>query len=185
MAGWRGWNLALHRDLGYLVAGLTVIYAVSGVAVNHTSDWNPNYRIVREQRTFAPIAIAEREVMVAELVQKLALGELPKDSFRSRPDSLELFYEGWSVKADATLGVATVERPRDRPFLRDFNFLHLNHAKGLWTWVADLFAVALAFLAISGALIPRGKKGLAGHGKYWVLLGLAIPLGFLVTLRWL
>jgi hypothetical protein len=26
---------ATHRDLGYFFAGLTVIYAVSGIAVNH------------------------------------------------------------------------------------------------------------------------------------------------------
>lgn len=180
---WRHWNVVLHRDLGYAVAALTVVYAVSGIAVNHADQWNPNYRIAREEQRFEPIAVGEREVMVAELVKKLDLKELPKESFRSRPDSLELFYDGWSVKADATAGVAVIERPRGRFLLRGFNALHLNEAKGLWTWVADLFAVALAFLAIGGVLIPRGKKSLAGHGKYWVLLGLAVPVGFLLALR--
>ena len=40
--------IATHRDVGYFFAGLTVIYAVSGVAVNHIDDWNPNYVIRRE-----------------------------------------------------------------------------------------------------------------------------------------
>jgi hypothetical protein len=182
MAGWRHINVVVHRDLGFLVAALTVVYAVSGIAVNHTHQWNPSYRLAREARTFAPIAVAEREVMVAELVKKLELGELPKDSFRSRPDSLELFYEGWSVKADATAGTAVIERPGERPGLFQANFLHLNRGKGWWTWVADAFAVALIVLAVGGALIPRGKKGLSGHGKYWVLLGVAVPLGFLLAL---
>jgi hypothetical protein len=135
-----------------------------------------------EAQRFGPIAVADREVMVAELVDKLKLPGLPKDSFRSRPDSLELFYDRWTVKADATAGLAVVERPRERPVLRQFNFLHLNHAKHLWTWVADAFALVLIFLAVGGALIPRGRKGLAGHGKYFVLLGLAIPLGFVLAL---
>lgn len=182
MAGWRQWNVALHRDLGFLVAGLTVVYAVSGIAVNHVHQWNPNYALTTETQRFEPIPVAEREVMVAQLVAKLALPGPPKDSFRSRPDSLELFYDGWTVKADATAGVATVERPRERPLLRQFNFLHLNHAKHLWTWVADAFALVLIFLAVGGALIPRGKKGLVGHGKYFVLLGLAVPLGFVLAL---
>ena len=39
---WRRWNNVLHRDLGYLVFALTFLYAVSGVAVNHTHQWNPN-----------------------------------------------------------------------------------------------------------------------------------------------
>ncbi|HQL31599.1 MAG TPA: hypothetical protein PLM67_15390, partial [Thermoanaerobaculales bacterium] len=35
--------IATHRDVGYFIAGLTVIYAVSGIAVNHIDDWNPSY----------------------------------------------------------------------------------------------------------------------------------------------
>jgi hypothetical protein len=182
VSGWRQWNVALHRDLGFVVTGLTVIYAVSGIAVNHVHQWNPNYALVREEQRFAPIAVGERDAMVAELVEKLKLPGPPKDAFRSRPDSLELFYEDFSVKADATSGVATLERPRPRPVLRQFNLLHLNNPKGLWTWVADVFALVLIFLAVGGALIPRGKKGLGGHGKYFLLLGLAVPLGFLLAL---
>ena len=28
----------IHRDVGYLVVGLTLIYAISGIAVNHIDD---------------------------------------------------------------------------------------------------------------------------------------------------
>ena len=30
----------LHRDFGYLIVGLTFVYAISGLAVNHIDDWN-------------------------------------------------------------------------------------------------------------------------------------------------
>jgi len=40
--------IATHRDIGYFFAGLTALYAISGVAVNHIDDWNPNYVIRRE-----------------------------------------------------------------------------------------------------------------------------------------
>lgn len=183
--GLRQWNVALHRDVGYLVAGLTVAYAISGFAVNHTADWNPNYTIVREERRFEPIAVGERDAMVAELVRKLALPGPPREAFRARPEQLELFYEGWSVKADAALGTAIVERPRDRALLRDLNFLHLNHPKGAWTLVADLYAVALAFMAISGLFIARGRTSLAGRGKWWLMAGIAVPAAFVVVLRYL
>ncbi len=43
-------NRITHRDIGYLIAGLTIIYAVSGIALNHKHDWNPNYII--EDRGF-------------------------------------------------------------------------------------------------------------------------------------
>ena len=32
---WRAWLRAVHRDFGYLAVGLTMIYAFSGIAINH------------------------------------------------------------------------------------------------------------------------------------------------------
>ena len=88
------------------------------------------------------------------------------------------------MQADATAGVAIVEKPRDRFILRDVNFLHLNHPKGLWTWVADIYAILLAVLAISGLFILRGRNGLAGRGKWFATAGLLVPVVFLVVLRY-
>ena len=35
---------AREFDVGYLVVGLTVIYAISGIAINHIDDWNANFK---------------------------------------------------------------------------------------------------------------------------------------------
>ena len=40
---WRPWLRAIHRDVGYLAVGLTFVYALSGLAVNHIADWDPNF----------------------------------------------------------------------------------------------------------------------------------------------
>ncbi len=45
---WRKWNRAIHRDFGYLFFGMTIIYALSGIAINHLDDWNPNYKVVTQ-----------------------------------------------------------------------------------------------------------------------------------------
>jgi hypothetical protein len=180
---WRRLNTSLHRDIGYFCAALTVVYAVSGIAVNHTHQWNPSYRIERETRTFAPIAAAGADETVDLLVRALQLPGRPKSHFRSSPRSIDLFYDGWSVLADTGAGTATVERVHERPFLRDANFLHLNQPKKLWTWFADLYAVLLGFLAISGLFILRKRNGLAGRGKWFVLAGVLLPLVFLVFAR--
>lgn len=39
---WRRWSIVLHRDVGYLATAMTLAYAISGIAVNHIADWNPN-----------------------------------------------------------------------------------------------------------------------------------------------
>ncbi len=177
---WRKWNNILHRDLGYLAVGLTVVYAVSGVAVNHIHQWNPSFDVERVTESIEPIAVSDRETMVAEAVEKLGLESLPKESFRPDPATLQLFYEDWSVEVKALEGIATVERPKERFLLRSFNFLHLNHAKKLWTWVADLYAIVLLLLALTGLFVLKGRKGLTGRGKWLVAAGVFIPILFVV-----
>ena len=181
---WRRLNRALHRDVGYLIAALTIVYAVSGVAVNHIHHWNPNYRITWETRSFEALAISEKDEMVAALVERLGLPGPPRESFRPSPEEIHLFYEGITVEARVTEGVARVQTTSDRPLFRDANFLHLNHGKGLWTVFADLYAVLLAGLAISGMLILRGKKGFSGRGKWLFAIGTLAPLAYLFFARY-
>lgn len=181
---WRRWNNLLHRDLGYLCVGLTVIYAISGIAVNHVHHWNPNYKIERVEEAIGPIPYSDRQTMVALAVERLNLPGFPEESFRPDPETLQMFYDGWSVEIDITSGVAMVERPRDRVLLRDSNYLHLNHPKGVWTYVADVFAFLLLFLAISGMFVLKGKSGLTGRGKWFILAGVLVPLGF-IALRYI
>jgi hypothetical protein len=181
---WRRLNMALHRDIGYLVAALTIIYAVSGVAVNHIHHWNPSYRISNERVEFEPFDVSDKDTMVAALVERLDLPGPPNESFRPSPEEVHLFYERITVEARATEGVARVETTRDRPVFRDANFLHLNQGKGLWTILADVYAVLLGTLAISGLFILRGKKGFGGRGKWLFAIGTVIPLVYLVFARY-
>ncbi len=173
---WRKWNNILHRDLGYLAVGLTLVYAISGLAVNHTDDWNPSFRFVRQQERFDPLPVTDRETMERALVDVLDLPGPPKDSFRSSPHKIQLFYDGWTVDADVEAGVAMVERPRERLVLRDMNRLHLNHPRGLWTYVADVYAGVLCLLAVTGMFVLKGRKGLTGRGKWLVGAGVLVPL---------
>lgn len=179
---WRYWNNVLHRDIGYFVVGLTLIYAISGIAVNHIDDWNPNYSVTEEERGFEIFAPTDRESTISLLVDRLELPE-PIDAFRSTPTKIELLYEGWSVKADVETGAAVIVRPTERALLFDFNFLHLNHAKGWWTFFADAYAGLLILLALTGMFVLRGRKGLAGRGKWFVTAGVLLPLLFLVWER--
>lgn len=177
---WRTWNNRLHRDVGYVAVGLTVIYAISGIAVNHIEDWNPNYSFEIEERRFAAFEPTDRDQTVSTLVDVLDLPE-PIDAFRRTPADVELFYEGWSVQANVREGQATIERPVARPILFEFNELHLNRVKGAWTWIADAYAVALLFMATSGMFVLRGRTGLAGRGKWLVGAGILIPVVALVV----
>jgi len=44
----RKWSKILHRDFGFFFVGATIIYGLSGIALNHLHDWNPNYAVELE-----------------------------------------------------------------------------------------------------------------------------------------
>ena len=68
---WRRLNNVLHRDIGYLAVGLSIVYGVSGVAVNHKADWNPSYRVTKTARQIEPIEASDRDAIVREALAKL------------------------------------------------------------------------------------------------------------------
>jgi len=180
---WRKWNTVVHRDLGYLCFGLTLIYAVSGVAVNHIDTWNPNYVFERERTNIGPIVTGE-DVTDSDVIAILTrLGEKrPYRSFfqKSRDDVDIFFREGSATSVHLRTGDVRQERARPRPVLYPMNFLHLNHPKKIWTWMADLYAVSLALLAITGLFVLKGKKGITGRGAWLTVAGIVIPVLFLI-----
>ena len=179
---WRKWVRLIHRDVGYVCAGLTVVYAVSGVAVNHVRDWNPNYRVTRDTVVLGdlPSAYPGSEGFAAEVLAEVGISDDVLSSFRPDSATVDVFVDGGSVRVDLEARVAVVERVSERRILRATNVLHLNQPRKLWTWVADLFAVALALLAVTGIFILKGKTGITGRGAWLTGLGVAIPVVFII-----
>lgn len=172
---WRKLNNALHRDVGYLVVGLTVVYSVSGLAVNHRADWNPSHRLDRAARQISPIHATERDEIVRQARAALALGE-PRAVFRPDRETLQLFYESRTYSVDLPTGAVIVDGVRKRPVLWEMNQLHLNTPKGAWTWIADLYAAALLFVSVTGLFVLKGRAGITGRGAWLTAIGAAIPL---------
>lgn len=178
--GWRRWNHILHRDVGYFCIGLTIIYAVSGIAVNHLShDFNPSYTIEKSTKSISPLAPGKSpDRNYTEMVlHELEISEHLKNGAMLSPETIRLFTKSYTIDVNTAAGTATIESIRRRPLLYEFNFLHLNKAKGIWTWLADLYGAALALLAITGMLMIRGKS--TRRGLLLTGAGIALPLFYL------
>jgi len=76
-----------------------------------------------------------------------------------------------------------VEIVKDRRGLQEMNFLHLNQPRAWWTYMADLYAVALLALAVTGLFMLKGKKGITGRGAWLTTVGVLIPVVFLWLYR--
>lgn len=181
---WRKWNNILHRDIGYLCVGLTIIFAISGIAVNHIKDWNPNYKIERVEFKINPIPIISADKMVADVVKQLKIVDKVESRFRSSPENLKIFFANQTIEVNTVTGQGIYEYISERALLHDMNFLHLNHAKKIWTYFSDLYAVALIFLAISGLFVLKGKKGIKGRGAWLTAIGVVFPILFLLMYKY-
>ncbi len=176
---WRSWLRAVHRDAGYLAVGLTVIYAVSGLAINHIADWDPNFVSYTRERTIAPIAAeVPDDVAIAEATKALGVGP-PRSTYRAG-DEIHLEFDDRKLVVYGDSGTVIEQGRSSRFFLRVANWLHYNRGKKAWTYVADIYALLLLYLAISGIFMIKGKKGFKWRGASMVALGAAVPLIYVV-----
>ena len=181
MAGWRPWVRAIHRDTGYVAVGLTLVYALSGLAVNHVSTWDPSF-VSRQRSVDLPVPIAgDTDAEIARtILEALQVEGPPNDIFRNQ-DELQLTLDRHTVVVNMRTGHVDDEEQVPRVFFSAVNWLHLNRSKQAWTWFADAYALALIYLALSGLFMIPGRKGLRGRGAVLALVGGAIPLLYLAV----
>jgi uncharacterized protein len=176
----RPWVRAIHRDAGYVGVGLTLVYALSGLAVNHVADWDPSFRqISATYQLPAPLPSAAEPA--AERVRAaLHIDETPREVYAAGDDAVDLVFDRRTLHVTPSTGKVIEEGQAPRFLLRAANWLHLNRGKKAWTYVADGYACVLLYLAISGLFMIPGKKGLWGRGALLAALGAAIPIGYVV-----
>lgn len=172
---WRPVLRGLHRDAGYLAVGLTVVYALSGIAVNHIDDWDPNFSTSQTEHRFE---IPDDTVdAVATVTAELGIEASPRSIYRAAPDRLDVVVdERLMLTIDPIDDRVVVNERESRFVLRAANWLHLNRGKAAWTYIADAYAVLLLFLALSGLVMVRGRYGVAGRGWVLVAIGIAVPV---------
>ncbi len=172
--------IVLHRDIGYFFAALTVVYAISGIAVNHVDDWNPNYIVTHQSRELGSLEGVVPEKLGEEILARMGIDERPKAAVPMSEKEFRIFLKDRTLSVSLPGGHLVDEQIRRRPFFFHLNVLHLNHAKGLWTWYADIYALGLLILALTGIFIIPGKKGLGGRGRILLILGFVVPAVFLL-----
>lgn len=72
-----------------------------------------------------------------------------------------------------------MEHIKEKRILKELNYLHINGPRSVWTYVSDLYALILGFLAVTALFVLKGKKGFSGRGIWLTLLGIIIPIVFL------
>ena len=178
-------NRNVHRDLGYIFFFMTIIYGLSGIALNHIDDWNPSYIIDNKE-----ISIKEtlnKEMLNRSKVISLLKTYAPEEKFKNYyfPDenTLKVFIKDGNVIIDISSGQGYIETSKRRPIFHPVNYLHYNPKKW-WTWISDIYAISLMLLAITGLFILKGKNGITRRGAWLTVIGVIIPIIFLMIYYW-
>ncbi len=182
---WYKINRVLHRDLGYFFFAMTIIYAVSGIALNHVNDWNPQFIITRTEISYHPDSLNNKmsKEETLKLLEKYEVSGLYKKHYYPEPGKLKIFLKGGSAEIDLASGEGFIEDIRRRPFFFEISYLHYN-PNLLWTWISDIYSAALFILAVTGLFILKGKKGIKGRGAWMSGLGLLMIIIFLIIYAW-
>ncbi|MEE9384515.1 MAG: hypothetical protein V3V08_14010 [Nannocystaceae bacterium] len=173
---WRSGLRALHRDAGYVAVGLTLVYAVSGLAVNHIGEWDPNFNNFERQVVLEERVPGDAHEAATVALARLGIASSPRDVYRAADGSIEITLDRSTVfiQPDGTRIIEQGQRPR--VLLRLANWLHLNRGKRAWTYIADGYAVLLIGLAVSGVFMLPGPKRIIGRRGVLIGLGILVPV---------
>lgn len=173
-------NLATHRDLGYFFSFLILIYCISGIALNHADDWNPDFILkkvtVHFKRSYTKVEIGEKQV---RYFGKLVGEEQHKVYDFPTNDQVKIYYNNASLHVYLDQKKAIYEQVAKRPMFYQTNVIHRNSLNG-WKWASDIFAILLITVTVTGIFIAKGKYGISRRGKWLIAAGTLPPIAAIV-----
>lgn len=175
-------NRLVHRYLGYFFFGMTIIYAISGIAINHLDDWNPNFSVTtKELNTNYKNGTKLTKEDIFKILENNSIStKTYKSHYYPKPHIVKAFLKNGTLQLNIDNGYGQIETLRRRPIIKEFTFLHYNPVR-LWTYFSDFYAVGLFFLAVTGLFVLKGKHGITGiTAIILTTLGIIIPALFLL-----
>ncbi|GBU08235.1 peptidase [Bacteroidales bacterium] len=162
-----------------------MVYAVSGIAMNHLKDFNPQYMIVVKDYKASGDYPQEQDFTKERVLDLLsAVGEEDNYTKHYYPNksTMKVFLKsGSSFGLDTQTGEVKYEALKKRPIFSQLSFLHYNPGRW-WTIFSDIFAICLIIICLSGIFMGNGRSGLKGIGGLELFAGALIPLLFLFLL---
>lgn len=118
----RKWSRLIHRDLSFFFSGMVLIYAISGIVMNHRDTINPNFSITRKEYKIAeklPDKAGMSKEKVLTLLEPLGeTGNYTKFYF-PKTDVMKVFLKGGSsLLVNVKTGEAVYESVTRSPAYR-------------------------------------------------------------------
>lgn len=158
---------ALHRDIGFLMIGIMVIYALSGIQLNYRNLFTYT---TQTETTLTP------NLSLAEVASQLRM----RDTRGATTEGdIITFMDGSTYNASTGESVSVrseVIWPLDK-----FNALHKSGGSGINKVITTISAIFLCFLAISSFWMYRAKTRNFKRGIILAVVGFALAVYLLST----
>jgi hypothetical protein len=169
----------LHRDFGYFIVGMTIVYALSGIYLNHRHDFNPDYKIfIIDFKVDLPANSESTANDIKAALKSVDDVVVYKKHYINNAGNIKVFIENGEAVIDPETGEGTMQYLQKRPFIFSLNKLHRASLGTVWKWVSDAMAVILIFVAVSGLFLLKGKRGFNRWGWWFMAAGIVVPLVF-------
>jgi len=154
---------SLHRDIGFLVLGLTVIYTLSGIIlIYRKTDFLKTEKQIELQ--------VEPNLKLAQLRTALKMNKL---KILKEEGDLLLFNNGSYNKATGVV----IKREKSLPeIIQRFNGLHMKANGSNVYWATTIYGVLLLFLALSSFWMFKPKSKQFKRGLIWSGVGFCIAI---------
>lgn len=160
---------ALHRDIGFLTLGLTIVYALSGVLlIYRTTDFMKIDRTEELQ--------LEKNLSADDLGGKLRIRGFKAER---QEDSVIYFAQGFY---DAEAGKATVSRKVYVPPFDKLVALHKITERNKVSPITAVYGLMLFFMAISSLFMFKFKSKRGRRGLVLTVVGLAATVLIILLL---
>jgi len=157
------WMRVLHRDIGFFVIGLTVIYCISGIMLTYRdTDFLKSESQIEKT--------VDARLGANQLSRVLHLREL---QVLSEDEKKIHFSKGTYDKETGVVSYVSKELPL---VLKTFNNLHFVSSKDTRHWFTSLYAILLLFLALSSFWMYKPNNTYFKRGLTTATLGVFVSL---------
>ena len=159
----------LHRDVGFLTLGLTLVYVLSGVLLIYR-----NTDFLKKEQT-SEIHL-KQNLPEEDLAKQLAVKNLQVEK---REGSMIYFKEGYY---NTTTGEAKISRKDYPPFIKKLVNLHKITGDNRLSLFNAIYGILLLFLALSSFFMFKFGTGKSKRGLALTGLGVILTIVFLVLI---
>ena len=157
-----------HRYLGFFLAGIMAVYALSGIVLTF-----------RNTDTFKKKEVVE--VVLQPGLTPETLGPALKSRIRvENTDGIQIFFNGGGIYNIAT-GETRYSETKYPLLLEKMNKLHLMNTTNPLFWLAIFFGLSLLFFSISAFFMFNTGAPIYKKGLYFAIAGAALTIVLLIV----